>query len=204
VIRSVARWLIGAALLGGVVYLGLVAWVWRQSRQDQRRPVDAIVILGAAHYNGRPSPVLKARIDHALNLFRLGLAPVIVVTGGTHPGDSESEARVQSRYLRQAGVPESTIVELPQGQSTQASMSALGEWARGGGIHSVLLVSDGFHLGRLRLEASRLSLTAYTSPAPESPINPGGAREIGYLLKEAAKIPVTWARSLGSSTKDSQ
>ncbi len=198
-IPPAVRWLVRAALLGGVVYLGLVAWVWRQSRQDQRRSVDAIVILGAAQYNGKPSPVLKARIDHALDLFRLGLAPRIVATGGTHPGDSESEARVQARYLTQAGVPDSAVVELPHGQSTQASMTALGEWARGGGIRSVLLVSDGFHLGRLRLEASRLSLTAYTSPAPESPINPGGSREIGYLLKEAAKIPIIWVKSLSSS-----
>ena len=200
--RSALRWVARGGCLAGVVYLGLVAWVWRQSRRDQRRPVDAIVVLGAAHYNGRPSPVLKARIDHALSLYHLGLAPRVIVTGGTHPGDSESEARVQHRYLAQAGVPDSAVVELPQGQSTEASMTALGEWARGGGIESVLLVSDGFHLGRLRLEASRLHLTAYTSPAPDSPINPGGARELAYLLKEAAKVPVIWLKTISSSNKD--
>lgn len=198
-IRTAGRWIVRAALGAGVVYLGLVAWVWRQSRRDQRQPVDAIVILGAAHYNGRPSPVLKARIDHALTLYRLGLAPRVVVTGGTHPGDTESEARVQHRYLTQAGVPDSAVIELPQGQSTDASMTALGDWAKVDGVSSVLLVSDGFHLGRLRLEAARLHLTAYTSPAPDSPINPGGSREMGYLFREAAKVPVTWMKTLSSS-----
>jgi uncharacterized SAM-binding protein YcdF (DUF218 family) len=192
----VARGLVGAALLGGVGFSGLVAWVWRVSREDQRRPVDAIVVLGAAHYNGRPSPVLKARVDHALELYQSRLAPTMVLTGGTHPGDTESEARVQRRYLAAAGVPDSVLVELPQGQSTEASMNALSEWARESGVHSVLLVSDGFHLGRLRLEASRIALTAYTTPAPKSPIGPGTVREMGYLVREAAKLPVIWIKSI--------
>ncbi|MEZ4454957.1 MAG: YdcF family protein [Gemmatimonadales bacterium] len=166
------------------------------SRQDQARPSDAIVVLGAAHYNGRPSPVLKARVEHALALYHRAIAPVIVVTGGTHPGDSESEAAVQHRYLVTAGVPDSVIVELPQGQSTDASMSALGDWARGGGIRTVVLVSDGFHLARLRLEAARVDLAAVTSPVPDSPIARGSLRELQYLLTEALKIPIIWTRSV--------
>lgn len=190
------RGLLIAGGLAGAIFLALVAWVWQVSRDDHPVRTDAIVVLGAAHYNGRPSPVLKARVDHALDLYRRRLAPVVVVTGGTHPGDSESEASVQRRYLTAAGVPPAVVVELPQGQSTDASMSALGEWARGGGARSVLLVSDGFHLARLRLEASRIDLKATTSPAPDSPIARGSARELGYLVLEAAKIPVIWIRSL--------
>lgn len=194
--RPLLRGFLGAVILGGAVFLALLVWVFRVSRQDNAVRSDAIVVLGAAHYNGRPSPVLKARVDHALTLYRRRLAPIVVVTGGTHPGDSESEASVQRRYLTAEGVPAEVVVELPQGQSTDASMTALGEWARTNGVHSALLVSDGFHLARLRLEANRIRLTAATSPVPDSPILRGSARELGYLVLEAAKIPVIWIRSL--------
>jgi uncharacterized SAM-binding protein YcdF (DUF218 family) len=194
--RSVLRGLLAAAILAGAIFLAVLVWVWRVSRDDHPVRTDAIVVLGAAHYNGRPSPVLKARVDHALDLYRRRLAPTLVVTGGTHPGDSESEASVQRRYLTAAGVPAAVVVELPQGQSTEASMNARAAWARGGEVRSVLLVSDGFHLARLRLEAGRIDLKATTSPAPDSPIAKGSPREIGYLLLEAAKIPVIWVRSL--------
>lgn len=201
--RRALRWLLGLAILGTATFIGLFVWVWRVSRDDTPKPADAIVVLGAAHYNGRPSPVLKARVDHALELYRAGMAPVIVVTGGTHPGDSESEARVQRRYLAGAGVPESVVVELPQGQSTEASMDALREWSQGGGIASVLLVSDGFHLARLRLEAARRGLAASTSPAPDSPISRGSAAELGYFIKETAKIPVILLRGLVAASETS-
>lgn len=194
--RSPLRWVWRAILVAGICYLGIFAWIWRASRVDQRRAAGAIVVLGAAHYNGRPSPVLQARIDHAYTLFGEGLAPSIVVTGGTHPGDSESEARVQRRSLVAAGIPETVIVELPQGQSTEASIRALGDWADQARISSVLLVSDGFHLGRLRLEAYRVGLTAYTSPVRQSPIVPGSVREIRYLLLETLKIPYIWLRTI--------
>ena len=194
--RRLLRWLSGALLVGGVLFAGLLVWVWRVSRDDQSGPADAIVVLGAAHYNGRPSPVLKARVDHAFALYRQAIAPIVVVTGGTHPGDSESEAQVQRRYLITAGLPDSAVVALPQGQSTEASMTALGEWAKGGGIGTVVLVSDGFHLARLRLEAARVRLIARTSPAPDSPIGRGTAAELGYLVQEAAKIPVILIKTL--------
>lgn len=197
--RGTRRWLARLGLAAALAYAAAFGWVYRVSREDQRRTVDAIVVLGAAQYNGRPSPVLKARVDHALALYRLNLAPKIVLTGGTHPGDNESEAQVGRRYLTDAGVPADSLVSLPEGQSTEASMAAVGQWAPSAGAHTVLLVSDGFHLARLRIEAKRWPIVAYTSPAPESPINPGGRGELGYLAREAVKIPAVWIRSVIST-----
>ena len=183
----------------GVVYAAAFAWVYTVSRDDQQRPVDAIVVLGAAQYHGRPSPVLKARVDHALALYRQGLAPRIVLTGGTHPGDTQSEAQVEAAYLAGSGVPPDSLVSLPEGESTEASMGAVGRWAIGANAERVLLVSDAFHLGRLRIEATRWPIQAYTSPAPASPIARGSQAELGYLAREAAKIPAVWIRAMIST-----
>jgi uncharacterized SAM-binding protein YcdF (DUF218 family) len=196
VTRRAGRWIAGVVVGLAAVYGALLGWVYAVSRDDQRRVVDAIVVLGAAHYAGRPSPVLRARLDHALALYRSGLAPRIIVTGGTHPGDRESEAQVQRRYLLGQTVPDSSVAVLPEGSTTAESMNALSAWVRRHGLGPVLLVSDGFHLGRLRLEARRVDLVAYTSPAPASPIQAGSRREWAYLGLEALKVPVAWARSL--------
>jgi uncharacterized SAM-binding protein YcdF (DUF218 family) len=177
------------------LYVGVLVWVYRVSREDQRRPAAAIVVLGAAHYNGRPSPVLRGRLDHALTLYREGLAPWIVVTGGTRAGDSESEAAVQRRFLVEHAVPDSAVVPLERGSTTGQSITAVAGWMRARGIDTVLLVSDGFHLARLRLEARRNRVTAFTTPAPGSPITAGSRREWSYLASEALKVPVIWLKA---------
>jgi len=182
------------ALLVG--YGALVAWVLVVSRDDQRRPVDAIVVLGAAHYNGRPSPVLLGRLEHALALYRQGLAPSILVTGGTHPGDTESEAAVQRRFLLQHAVPDSAVIALDEGATTQATMTAVASWLRERRLKSTLLVSDGFHLARLRLEAGRRGINGFTTPAPGSPIRRGSRDEWGFLIREALKLPIIWFRPI--------
>jgi uncharacterized SAM-binding protein YcdF (DUF218 family) len=192
-VKRTGTWLAVTAL---VTYAASVGWVWFVSRQDQRVPVDAIVVLGAAHYNGRPSPVLRARVDHGLQLLRARLAPRIVVTGGTHPGDTESEAEVGRRYLAAAGVANSAVVALSAGQTTEETMTAVGTWSAEHHVRSVLLVSDGFHLARLRLEAARLGLRAKTTPAPMSPITPGSPTEFLFFLREGFKLPVALFRSL--------
>ena len=197
--RGVRRWLVRLGLTVGVAYGAAFLWVYAVSRDDQQRTVDAIVVLGAAQYNGHPSPVLRARVDHALALYRRRLAPRIVLTGGTHPGDNESEAEVERRYLADAGVPADSLIALPDGQSTEASIAAVGKWAPTAGAKTVLLVSDGFHLGRLRIEAARWPIEAFTSPAPQSPISQGGRAEIGYLAREAAKIPAVCLRTIMST-----
>lgn len=188
------RWTGRLAVAGLIVYSVLLVWVWWISRRDDRRPADVIVVLGAAQYNGRPSPVLAARLDHALDLYRARLAPTIVVTGGIGDGDRMSEATVGHRYLKARAVPETAIVVRPDGRTTEESMLSVAEWLHDRELRRVLLVSDPFHMARLRLEARRVDLEAFTSPTATSPILPGSGREVRYLLAEALKLPVAWFR----------
>ncbi len=190
------RWglrLLVVLLIGYGVIFGWVVWV---SRFDRPRKADAIVVLGAAQYNGRPSPVLKARLDHGVELYRRGLAPVIIVTGGIGTGDRMSEATVGHRYLRSRSVPESAIVVRPDGRTTEESMRSVAEWMEDRQVHRAILVSDAFHMARLRLEARHADLEAFPSPAAGSPIAPGSRAEAGYLALEALKLPVTAVRLL--------
>jgi uncharacterized SAM-binding protein YcdF (DUF218 family) len=186
----------GAAALA-CTYLAALADVVIVSRQDQQRPADAIVVLGAAQYNGHPSPVLKARLDHALDLYRNRLATIMVVTGGIGTGDRISEATAARRYLVAAGIPADSVV-LEAGRSTAASMEFVADYLHGRGLSRVLLVSDPFHLARLHLEARRVRLEAYTSPTQTSPISRSLSRELGYMLAEAAKLPVMLIRGFFS------
>ena len=183
------------ALLAGIIYTIAFVSVLAMSQVDERRRADAIVVLGAAQYNGRPSPVLRARLDHALALYRDALAPRILVTGGIGRGDKESEATVARRYLLAQRIPDSAVVAQPQGRSTAASMSAVADWLESRGFHSAVLVSDPFHMLRLRLEARRTGLKVYTSPTETSPISDNPGLELEYLAAEAVKVPVAWVRS---------
>jgi uncharacterized SAM-binding protein YcdF (DUF218 family) len=186
----------GLILLAAIsVYTVALVMVLVVSQQDQRRAVDAIVVLGAAQYNGRPSPVLRARLDHALRLYNEGYAPRIVVTGGVGRGDTTSEAIVGRHYLLARDVEPGDVVVQAQGRSTQASMTAVADWLEAEGLHSVLLVSDPFHMYRLRLEARRTNLEAYTSPTESSPISDNPVVELRYLAAEGFKIPVAWVRA---------
>jgi uncharacterized SAM-binding protein YcdF (DUF218 family) len=197
--RRLRHWLGLLLLAGGIIYTVGLVMVLVVSQQDQREPADAIVVLGAAQYNGRPSPVLRARLDHALELYHENLAPRIVVTGGVGRGDTTSEAIVARRYLMAREVPDSAVIAQPQGRSTMASMTAVGGWLRRRGLRRVILVSDPFHMFRLRLEARRTSLQAYTSPTESSPISANPVLELRYLFAEGFKIPVAWARTAVSS-----
>ncbi len=190
----VRRTLIALPLVALTLYAGSFLAVYVASRTDQHRPVDAIVVLGAAQYNGKPSPVLRARLDHAADLYREGLASTVVVTGGIGEGDRVSEATVGRQYLVAHGVPEHAVVVRPEGRSTQASMRSVAQWAHTHEIKRVLLVSDPFHMLRLRLEAGRTDLDAYTSPTSSSPISADWRRELYFFAAEAWKVPVVLLR----------
>jgi uncharacterized SAM-binding protein YcdF (DUF218 family) len=195
VLRRLRR-AIGLVLLAAAsIYTVALVMVLIVSQQDQRRAVDAIVVLGAAQYNGRPSPVLRARLDHALRLYNQGYAPRIVVTGGVGRGDTTSEATVGRHYLLARDVVPGDVVVQPQGRSTEASITAVADWLQEKGLHSVILVSDPFHMFRLRLEARRTNLEAYTSPTESSPISDNPVLELRYLAAEGFKIPVAWIRA---------
>src|SRR5687767_3369998 len=181
------------ALLVGAVYLAVTfVQVWSASRRDQadgvRRssPVEAIVVFGAAQYNGRPSPVLRARLDHTAALYRRRLAKYVVVTGGGLPGDRASEASVSARYLKQRGVPESALLREVLGRDSWQSLASAANILRQRGIDRVLLVSDPFHSARVEAMADELGLDAYVSPTRTSPI--GGAEEIRHLGRESVAM----------------
>jgi len=177
------------AVLGWAV---VVVGVAVQGARDQARPADAIVVLGAAQYNGRPSPVFRARLDHAATLYQRGLAPVVLVTGGVGAGDTLNEANVGRDYLARLGLPTEVVVPLPAGDDSYASLAQARRWFEGRDSRRVLLVSDGFHMLRLRIIAARLGLVPITSPAAGSPIRSSMRRNTGYLLAEGFKVPFTW------------
>lgn len=190
--RPAARWGVRFLVVAALLYAASFTWVVATSRQDQRRPADAIVVLGAAQYSGRPSPVLAARLEHALALYREQLAPVLVVTGGIGRGDRESEATVAHRWLVHQGVPLGAVVVQPEGNTTAASMAAVARWAADAEVATLLLVSDPFHSARLRGEARRAGLMVWTSPTRSSPISARLGTELSYLAAEAWKAPAAW------------
>lgn len=180
-----------------IVFAAAVAWtaslalVVRASRRDDAAPAQAIIVLGAAQYDGRPSPVLRARLDHAAALWRRGLAPLVIVTGGIGAGDTTSEAAVGRRYLREAGLPDSAVVAEATGRESESSLRAAAAHVRGPSPR-VILVSDGFHMQRLAVIARRLGLQPLGSPAPGSPIRASQRREAGYFLAESVKWPAAF------------
>src|SRR6266702_8727602 len=191
----------GRRAVGGILLLVvLIALTWAavvvavaiQAAHDEATGADAIAVLGAAQYNGRPSPVFRARLDHAATLYQRGLAPVILVTGGTGSRDTLSEAEVGRRYLVKLGLPGEGAVALPAGSSTYSSVAGVARWFATKNTKRVLLVSDGFHMLRLKIIATRLGLAAFTSPTPSSPIRSNARLNAGYLLAEGFKVPVTW------------
>ena len=181
-----------AAILLAFGWAAVVVAVALAAARDQATSADAIAVLGAAQYNGRPSPVFRARLDHAAALYQRGLAPIVLVTGGVGSGDTVSEAEVGRRYLAKLGLPDSAAVALPPASSTRASLAAVAAWFHGRDSRRVLLVSDGFHMLRLEILAARLGLVPFTSPAPGSPIRANLRRNAGYVLAEGIKVPITW------------
>src|SRR5881394_258557 len=177
----------------------IVAGVWLLSlglvilyeHLDTRKPANAIVVLGAAQYDGRPSPVLRARVDHAIALWRRGLAPVLVTTGGRGAGDTTTEAAVERRYAIQHGVPESAILVEPESRSTRESLRNVAEMLQGD-ARDVILVSDPFHMLRLSILAHRFGLRPRTSPTRTSPISANRSEFWRYTLQESWKAPAAF------------
>jgi uncharacterized SAM-binding protein YcdF (DUF218 family) len=188
-----ASWFTRIALLvtGLVVVVGIylaatLAQVWWAARSDDRSAADAIVVLGAAQYDGRPSSVLGARLDHAHELWAAGVAPVIVVTGGRQEGDRFTEATAAADYLGDRGVPDNALRREVQGRSSYESLAATARFLRAEGIDRVVLVSDPYHAARIDAIATELGLDAAVSPTPQSP-NSGWA-EWRQFLREAAGV----------------
>jgi uncharacterized SAM-binding protein YcdF (DUF218 family) len=174
--------LVGVAVLG-VSLIGAIYW---QARADDSQSVDAIIVLGTAQYDGRPSPALKARLDTVLDAWNDGLARYVVVTGGKQEGDRFTEAEASRNYLVDNGVPESAILMESSGRNSWQSMLGAADVLAPTGAKRVLIVSDGFHLFRLKLMAEELGLEPSARAATGGPIRQNSANEFNYVLREAA------------------
>jgi uncharacterized SAM-binding protein YcdF (DUF218 family) len=173
-------------LLVWAVALGLVVLA---GSRPQLRPADAIVVLGAAQYNGRPSPVLKARLDYGVALYRQGLAPRIVVTGGVGAGDTVSEGEVARRYAMSMSIPDSAILAEREGETSAASMKAAAKLLRERNLHTAIIVSDSYHMLRLELLARRFGIRPLRAPVP-APSDRVAQRWGYFLLRESVLFPV--------------
>ncbi|HWA67096.1 MAG TPA: YdcF family protein [Mycobacteriales bacterium] len=168
-----------------VGYIGSV-WIhiWWVAREDQHPRSDAIVVLGASQYNGDPSPVFAARLDHALTLYNEGVAPYIVTVGGKEPGDNYTEAQSGAAYLRQHGVPRSALVAVQTGRDTLQSLRAVEAAFKGRGWHTAVLVTDPWHCLRARTMARDLGIQADTSPERTGPAVASTTVEVRYIARE--------------------
>ena len=161
---------VAAAVLISCGWIGYVARQIRaQSTVDEARPADVILVLGAAEYRGRPSPVLEARLNHALFLYLQGLAPLILTTGGAGGDPVFTESEVGRAYLSRRGVPSESILVEPEGESTAHSTTAAAEMMRRRGLKSCIVVSDGYHIYRVKKMLEFRGLQVYGSPRPSIP-----------------------------------
>ncbi len=162
----------------------LYAAIRRQAGNDEARPADAIVIFGAAEYNGAPSPVLKARLDHAQELDDRDLAPVLITTGGSGGDPHFTEGGVARDYLIQQGVAEAKIFSETRSDTTYDSVKAIAQMLQQRHARTCIAVSDGFHLYRIKLMFRARGITAYASPDTDSPIEDDPTLRTLYTMRE--------------------
>jgi uncharacterized SAM-binding protein YcdF (DUF218 family) len=174
-----------AALLVSYVLITFVQ-VWHASHQDDARKAQAIIVLGAAQFDGRPSAVLSARLDHVADLYKRGLAPLIVVTGGKQAGDRFTEAEASANYLADKGVPGAAIERETTSTNSFDELAAAARFLHQRGISDVLLVSDPFHAYRIDAIAHDVGLNAHVSPTPTSPVH--GFDNAQALLRETVAV----------------
>lgn len=192
--RLLRRTVLAAIVLPVLYFAATFVNVWWTSRSDGARPAQAVIVLGAAQYDGRPSAVLRARLDHAADLYRRKIAPLVVVTGGKAEGDRFTEAAASANYLHSKGVPDQAILREATGRTSWQSLAASARFLIGDrGIRDVVLVSDPFHAARIRGIASELGFRAATSPTRSSPIQ--GLSEFRHMVTETAQVGV--ARLIG-------
>jgi uncharacterized SAM-binding protein YcdF (DUF218 family) len=193
--RTVALGLL-AALVVGFAWVGSVPFrIWWTARQDQRPHSDVLLVLGASQYNGTPSPVLKARLAHALELYKDGIAPRIVTVGGKRPGDRFTEAASGKDWLTSRGVPASAVVAVQSGTDTWNSLEAVDAIMDDHGWRSAVIVTDPWHSFRSREMARHLGIDTATSPTRSGPIVQERYTELRYIVRESgAYFAWTWDR----------
>jgi uncharacterized SAM-binding protein YcdF (DUF218 family) len=176
--------IVGAAFLEKSTYETIRA----QASKDEARPADSIVVFGAAEYNGSPSPVYKARLDHAFDLEERGLAPLVITTGGSGGDPRFTEGAVGRDYLIQRGVAADKIIADTQSETTYENVQAVARILRERHARDCIAVSDGFHLYRVKLMFRSLGIPAFASPAPDSPIEADSFQRTAHSLRELVSI----------------
>lgn len=166
--RHWGRWTIAALLCAAAAYVALLyILIDRQSRRDETRAADAIVVFGAAEYAGHPSPVYKARLDHAYELFERHIAPVVITTGGAGGDMRFTEGMVGHDYLMRRGIPDQDLIAETQAEDTEESASRVAEIMRVNGMKSCVAVSDDYHMFRVKRLLRRNGVTVYAAPRPD-------------------------------------
>jgi uncharacterized SAM-binding protein YcdF (DUF218 family) len=187
---SKAKLRCGLAALAVILSLGLsfmgvlCLWIYEQGSRDEATQADAIIVLGAAQWDGQPSPVLKARLDHAISLYNKGLAPSVILTGGVGEGEQLSEAEVSKNYITRSSIPDSAILTEQKGQTSLHSIRAAKQIMDECGMESAILVSDPFHMLRILKMAKDCGIQAYGSPTRTSPISKNRWVEFKYVVRE--------------------
>jgi uncharacterized SAM-binding protein YcdF (DUF218 family) len=193
VIRDVRRlFAVGLAAFAVVVGYGTFR-IWDQGARDERRPAGAVVVLGAAQYDGRPSPVFAARLDHAVALFLTGDYRYLVVTGGKADGDRTTEAAVARAFALARGVPDERILVEDRGRTTLESLQAVAALLARQGIRDAVFVSDPTHMLRVLRMASDLGMTAWGSPTPTSPVDSDPSRLAAAYVHELGALALYFA-----------
>ncbi|MGA8270973.1 MAG: YdcF family protein [Candidatus Sulfotelmatobacter sp.] len=193
--RATGRWLLrlGAlTLLAPAAFLTLTAVrVVHEGSLQELHSVDAIVVFGAAEYSGRPSPVLRARLDHAFDLFQKGIAPVVIITGGAASDPSYSEGGVGRDYLMHRGIPERNLIAETQGSDTAQSAQRVGVIMRANGLRSCVAVSDAYHVFRIKKLLQREGVgPVYVAPRPDS--RPRGVLQRLYAVTREVCSYLAW------------
>lgn len=166
--RRLLRWLFTAALLCALWLVGVAAWIVWVGDRDQAAPADAIVVLGAAAYDARPSPVLQERLRHALDLYRRGYADTLIFTGGYGYGARFSESQVARRYALREGVPEDAVLIEALSRTTYENLAQTRRLLQERGLHRVIVVSDPLHMARALRLCRLLGIDARGSPTPST------------------------------------
>jgi uncharacterized SAM-binding protein YcdF (DUF218 family) len=186
-----------AAWIAALLIAGVVGWfavtcadILRQAHSDEARSASAIVVFGAAEYAGRPSPIYRARLDHAFALFRKGLAPVVITTGGYGHDPTYSEGGVGRDYLRSLGIPDRDLIAETQSSDTVQSAQRVAVIMKANGLRDCLAVSDAYHVFRVKQMLQGEDVTAYAAPRPDS--LPRSFWERSFLVAREAVSYMFW------------
>ena len=201
-VRDIARVIATAAIAVSAVFGYTAVRIAAQGDRDERRPADAIVVLGAAQFNGVPSAVFAARLEHAVGLFKDGLAPWFIVTGGKQPGDRTTEAATARAYAEAHGVPADRILMEDHGRNTIESLQAVEALMRTHDLHSAVFVSDRTHMLRVLRMATDLGILAAGSPTTTSPTDLDVGRRGRAILHELAGL-VAYSFGRGAAVDES-